>query len=137
MPNVLGAVEHAEGESRKEVPWGEVTRHRPELESRLALEIDTHILQLGNVVLAVATVLLQLRPVVHVLRHSMQHVEAVELQENGAPLNEKFQVAHMNRCCGNRTQMQSKTYQVFTSSGVYCTRGMGLPLNGVVFKERS
>lgn len=132
MSNVLGAVEHAEGESRKEVPWGEVTRHRPELESCLTLEIDTHILQLGNVVLAVATVLLQLRPVVHVLRHSMQHVEAVELQENGAPLNEKFQVAHMNR-----TQMQSKTYQVFTSSGVYCTRGMGLPLNGVVFKERS
>lgn len=26
--------------------------------------------------------------------------------------------------------MQSETYQVFTSSGVYCTRGMGLPLNG-------
>jgi len=85
VADVLGAVEDAEGESREEIPGREIPSHGAQLESRLALEIDAHVLQLGNIVHAVATVLLQLRPGLHVLRHSVQHVESMELQENGAP----------------------------------------------------
>ena len=32
MPDVLGGVEHPEGQARKEIPRGEEASHRPELE---------------------------------------------------------------------------------------------------------
>ena len=34
VPDVLGGVEHSEGQARQEVPRGEEASHRPELEPR-------------------------------------------------------------------------------------------------------
>ena len=64
MPDVLGAVEHSEGQSREEVSGAEVPRHRPHLEPGLPPEVGVEVLQLGDVVLPVLTEPLQLLPVV-------------------------------------------------------------------------
>ena len=64
MPDVLGAVEHPEGQAGEEVPGAEVPRHRPHLEARLPPEIGVEVLQLGDVILPVLAKPLELFPVV-------------------------------------------------------------------------
>ena len=52
MSDVLGAVEHPEGQGVEEVPGGEVAGDGTQLESGLLLQEVAHVLQLGDVVLA-------------------------------------------------------------------------------------
>ena len=64
VTDVLGAVEHPEGQPREEVPGAEVASHRPHLEACLPPQVGVDVLQLGNVVLPVLAEPLQLVPVV-------------------------------------------------------------------------
>lgn len=82
---VLRAVEHTKGQAREKVTWGKVTGHRTQLKACFALQITAHILQLRHIVLAIATKLDQLRPVLHILWHSVQQIQTMQLHENGAP----------------------------------------------------
>lgn len=85
MPDVLGAVENAERQPGEEIPRREVTRNGPNLEAGFPLQEHVDVLKLGQIVLPVAAVLHQLRPVFHVLRHGMLDVQFVQLTKHGAP----------------------------------------------------
>lgn len=85
MPNVLRAVEHAERQAGEKVARRQIAGDGAQLEAGFALQKGADILQLGQIVLAVATVLDQLRPVFHVLGHRVQHVEAMQFAEYNAP----------------------------------------------------
>ena len=51
MSNVLGAVKDPESQPSQKVPWREVSCHRPDLKTRLLLQIIVHVLQLWDIVL--------------------------------------------------------------------------------------
>lgn len=58
VSDVLGAVEHTERQAGQEVARRQVARHRPDCEASPGLQELRDVLQLGNVVLPVATVAL-------------------------------------------------------------------------------
>ena len=51
MPDVLGAMEHPEGQASEEVSWREVPRHGANLESRLLLQKDVDVIQLRDIII--------------------------------------------------------------------------------------
>lgn len=85
MPYVLRAVEHAECQSREKVPGRQIAGHRTNLEASLSLQKLTDVLQLRNVVLAIATVLDKCRPILQILRDCMLQVEFVQLPKDRSP----------------------------------------------------
>lgn len=85
VADVLRAVEDAEGEPGQEVARRQVPGDGAQLKPGSGLQKAAHVLQLRQVVLAVAAVLDQRRPVLHVLGNGVHGVEPVELCENDAP----------------------------------------------------
>lgn len=85
MPYVLGAMEHPESEPGEEVARRQVASYRPNDEARASLEKLRYVLQLGDVVLPVATILLQQLEVLIELLASMTLIQFAQLFEYNRP----------------------------------------------------
>lgn len=85
MANVLCAVEHAKCQAREEIAWRQISGYRTQLEAGLALQKRTDVLQLRQIVLTVTAVFDELWPVLHIFRHRMHHVQAMQFTEHHAP----------------------------------------------------
>lgn len=85
VSNVLRAMEHAESQPGEEVPRRQVASDRTDLKACLPLQELAYVLQLRNMVLTVATVFDQLRPIVQVLGNGMLQVKFVQLSQDCSP----------------------------------------------------
>ena len=52
MPDVLSGGKHSKGESIEEISCRDPANHRPELPTRLGLQVARNVLQLGNIILS-------------------------------------------------------------------------------------
>lgn len=56
MSDILRAVKYPEGQSRKKIPWTQVTSDWPQLKPRLPFQKNVNVLKLGDVVLSVSAI---------------------------------------------------------------------------------
>lgn len=75
MSYVLCAMEHSERQARKEVPRRQVTSNRTQLKASFTLQKYIDVLQLGQIILTIAAILLQLWPIFHIFWHRMLHIQ--------------------------------------------------------------
>lgn len=85
MPDILSAVENTERQPGQEIPRGKIASNGSNLEAGFPLEKHIDILELREIVLSIATVLYQLRPIFHILRHGMLKIQFVQLTKHCAP----------------------------------------------------
>lgn len=94
MPYVLRTMKNSERQPGQEIPRAQVPSHRPQLEARLPLQENVHVLQLRNVVLPVAAVFDQLGPILQILATGMPLVQFVELSKYGSPSINRFSLVN-------------------------------------------
>lgn len=85
MSYVLSAMEHSESQTRKEVPWRQVTGNRTQLKASFTLQKYIDVLQLWQIILTITAILNQFRPIFQIFWHRMYHIQSLQFTKNNTP----------------------------------------------------